>query len=64
MKKLLFLLALLFLISPVYAENVNVELYILNLGKFDVATGGFTADFYLDMYCEEGCDTGDFEFIN
>ena len=64
MKKLLFLLVLLFLISPVYAENVNVELYILNLGKFDVATGGFTADFYLDMYCEEGCDTGDFEFMN
>jgi len=65
MKKLLLLMLLLFSITPVYAANdINVELYVLNLGKFDVATGAFTADFYLDMYCEDGCDTGDFEFMN
>lgn len=64
MKKLLLLIFLLFLISPVYAKEVNVELYILNLGKFDVATGAFTADFYLDMYCDGKCTTGDFEFMN
>ncbi len=65
MKKLLLFVVLLFLISPVYAnENVNVELYVLNLGKFDVATGAFTADFYLDMYCKDGCNTGNFEFMN
>ncbi len=64
MKKLLLLIFLLFLISPVYAKDVNVELYVLNLGKFDVATGAFTADFYLDMYCDGKCTTGDFEFMN
>ena len=65
MKKLLLLMLLLFSITPVYAANdINVELYVLNLGKFDVATGAFTADFYLDMYCKDGCDTGDFEFMN
>ena len=65
MKKLLLLMLLLFSITPVYAANdINVELYVLNLGKFDVATGAFTSDFYLDMYCEDGCDTGDFEFMN
>jgi len=65
MKRLLLLIFLLSLITPVYAaDDVNVELYILNLGKFDVATGAFTADFYLDMYCENECNTGDFEFMN
>ncbi len=43
---------------------VNVSLYLLNLGKFDVSTGSFTADFYLSMTCEEECDPSGFEFVN
>jgi hypothetical protein len=39
-------------------------MYILNLGKFDVATGSFTADFYLNFQCEENCSPESFEFMN
>jgi hypothetical protein len=46
----------------VSAEEVQVGLYLLNLGKFDISTGTFTADFYLSMNCEENCS--DFEFMN
>jgi len=45
-------------------ENVEVGLYILNLGKFDVSTGAFTVDFYLDMKCDNECQPETFEFIN
>lgn len=44
--------------------DVQVGVYILNVGKFDVATGSFTVDFYLDMKCETECDPGRFEFTN
>jgi hypothetical protein len=45
-------------------NEVTVGLYMLNLGKFDVATGSFTADFYLDLQCSIDCSTTDFEFMN
>ncbi len=45
------------------AEEVQVGLYILNLGKFDVSTGAFTADFYLDLKCSTSCPES-FEFVN
>ena len=45
-------------------EDVEVGLYILNLGKFDVATGSFTADFYLSMKCNSNCSAENFEFMN
>ena len=44
--------------------EVNIGLYLLNLGKFDIATGSFTADFYLSMKCEKECPSYDFEFMN
>ncbi len=43
--------------------NVTVGLYLLNLGKFDVSTGAFTADFYLSFKCDEACNP-EFEFVN
>lgn len=66
MKKFLFLLTFLFLLIPFVAaqEDVQVGLYILNLGKFDIATGSFTADFYLSMKCETECSPENFEFMN
>ncbi|HZX44610.1 MAG TPA: hypothetical protein VFF28_02900 [Candidatus Nanoarchaeia archaeon] len=62
MKKLL-LISLLLLIMPVaFAEDVDVNVYLLNLGKYEISTGSFTADFYLSMKCESDC--GRFEFMN
>jgi hypothetical protein len=46
------------------AQDVQVGIYILNLGKFDVATGTFTADIYLSMKCNESCSPDKFEFMN
>jgi hypothetical protein len=34
------------------------------MGKYDVATGEYTADVYLDMKCSENCSNMDFEFMN
>ncbi|MDI6738079.1 MAG: hypothetical protein QME12_06215 [Nanoarchaeota archaeon] len=63
MKRILMLaLALLMLLPAASAQNVDVGLYILNLGKFDISSGAFTADFYLSMKCEGKCS--DFEFVN
>lgn len=45
-------------------KNVMAGLYLLNLGKFDIATGSFTADFYLSIKCENTCPSQDFEFMN
>jgi len=55
------------------ADEVQVGLYLLNLGKYELATGSFTADFYLDLKCaktdkannmDKACDFGSFEFMN
>jgi hypothetical protein len=63
MKKLYVLLLLGFCLLPFAAANeAQVGLYIINMGKFDISTGSFTADFYLSMVCSEKC--GDFEFMN
>jgi hypothetical protein len=52
------------LVAPIVcAQDVGVGLYVLNLGKFDVATGSFTVDFYIDFKCESNCSP-DFEFLN
>lgn len=45
-------------------QNVYVGLYLINLGRFDIATGSFTADFYLALECETACPKMDFEFMN
>jgi hypothetical protein len=45
-------------------DEINVGIYILNLGKFDISTGSFTVDFYLNLKCEEKCPEQDFEFMN
>lgn len=44
--------------------EIKVGIYVLNLGKFDVATGSFTADFYLSLKCDKVCPKQDFEFMN
>jgi len=68
MKKIKFLLTSLFVllsfIAPAMAQEVNIGLYVLNLGKFDISTGSFTADFYISMKCSQTCPQETFEFIN
>lgn len=50
--------------SAIAVQDVGVGIYALNLGKFDVATGGYTADFYLSLKCDSNCSPGNFEFAN
>ncbi len=64
MKKSLLLLLLLLLPVVAAQEEVQVGLYLLNLGKFDISTGSFTADFYLSMKCDTECSPEGFEFMN
>ncbi len=68
-KALLYPILFLFLSFSTFAqegatEEVSLGLYVLNLGKFDIATGTFTADFYLSMRCETECSIADLEFSN
>ncbi len=65
MKKIILLFLVLMLIPIVSAKPSEIEtsIYVLNLGKFDVSTGSFTADFYVSMKCDK-CEIGDFEFMN
>ena len=45
-------------------DKLGIGLYLLNVGKFDIATGAFTVDFYLSIKCPEGCTGQEFEFMN
>ncbi|MEM4625240.1 MAG: hypothetical protein QXJ28_00525 [Candidatus Pacearchaeota archaeon] len=45
-------------------KEVYVGVYVLNLGKFDIGTGSFTADFYLSLKCKNTCPDQEFEFMN
>ncbi|HLC57497.1 MAG TPA: hypothetical protein VJH95_02915 [Candidatus Nanoarchaeia archaeon] len=67
MRKLLLLLVVMLalgVVPVVDAGKEEIGLYMLNLGKFDVGTGAFTADFYLSMLCEQECSAAGFEFMN
>jgi hypothetical protein len=58
------LLAFFLLQQPALSQEVGVGVYVLNLGKFDITAGSFTADFYLSFKCENACPPDNFEFIN
>ncbi|MBI2662695.1 hypothetical protein HYX11_04515 [Candidatus Woesearchaeota archaeon] len=45
-------------------KEVKVGVYLLNLGKYEVATGSFTVDFYLSLKCNYNCSPENFEFMN
>ncbi|MEM4662491.1 MAG: hypothetical protein QXM75_00505 [Candidatus Diapherotrites archaeon] len=71
MKTKLFSLPLLLLIFITLLTNVasepqkvEVGIYVLNIGKFEVSTGSYTVDFYLSMKCDKPCDPSNFEFMN
>lgn len=58
------LLALPFTLAANEDKEVKVGLYLLNLGKYDVSSGSFTADFYLSLKCNYNCSPENFEFMN
>lgn len=62
-KGILFVAIAVLLAIPVMATDVNVGVYVLNLGKFDISTGSYTVDFYLSLSCDKECSP-DFEFMN
>ena len=67
MKKIILSIIIAFIISATIAsaqEEIGIGLYLLNLGKFEVATGAFTADFYLSIKCKEECPALKYEFMN
>jgi hypothetical protein len=56
---------LLLLLAPfAIAQDVDVGVYVLNIGKFDISTGSYTVDFYLSLKCSVDCSKVDYEFIN
>jgi len=44
--------------------EISVGFYLLSLSRFDLATGTFTADFYISLKCAGGCPPPEFEFVN
>ena len=64
-KGLLFLFGLLLgFLGSAEPVNVYVGVYVLNLGKFELATGAYTVDFYLSLRSQEPVEMEDFEFMN
>jgi len=64
-KVLAFIFVLLLMpVARASPEKVDVGLYLLDISKYDIRTGEFTADFYLDFKCSENCSPEGFEFMN
>lgn len=63
-KSIIYILVCSLLATAAFAADVNVGVYVLNLGKFDASTGSFTADFYLSLRCDKECQPQNFEFMN
>jgi hypothetical protein len=64
-KGLIFLFGLLLgFLGSAEPAKVYVGVYVLNLGKFELATGAYTVDFYLSLRSQKPVEMGDFEFMN
>lgn len=44
--------------------QVRVGVYVLNLGRFDLASGSYTVDFYLSLRSDRPVPMDEFEFMN
>ena len=53
-------------IPSVFAEqdNIYIGLYVLGVDNYDVETGSYNADFYLDFKCRTNCTIEQFEAVN
>ncbi|MEM0475506.1 MAG: hypothetical protein QW343_01805, partial [Candidatus Norongarragalinales archaeon] len=58
---LVFLLTFLAFFNAAQPIQVRTSVYVLNLGKFEVSTGSYTIDFYLNFECDSECNP-QFEF--
>jgi len=45
-------------------RGVEAGIYVLNLGKLDVASGAYTVDFYLSLKSADPIPDNSFEFLN
>src|SRR3989338_8246400 len=65
MRKIVLLTALLFFLfaSQAFAQTASIGAYVLNVGKYELATGSYTIDFYLSIKCDQKCDPN-IEFMN
>jgi hypothetical protein len=45
-------------------REVKFGIYILNIGKLDLGSGGFTVDFYLSLISDDPIPDNSFEFLN
>lgn len=54
------------LLPSVFAEqeDIYVGLYVLGMDHYDLSTGSYNMNFYLDFKCNTSCDIQDFEMIN
>ena len=50
--------------APEPPQVVEVGVYVMNVGKFELATGSFTIDFYLTLKSDRAIPDGAFEFMN
>jgi hypothetical protein len=50
--------------APEAPQVVDVGVYVMNVGKFELATGSFTIDFYLTLKSDRAIPDGSFEFMN
>src|SRR5688572_28851422 len=50
--------------APEPPQVVDVGVYVMNVGKFELATGSFTIDFYLTLKSDRPIPDGAFEFMN
>jgi hypothetical protein len=50
--------------SALAAEEIKVGTYLLNIGKYDISTGSYTADFYLWFRWNGTYSPENFEFMN
>src|SRR3990172_6557202 len=45
-------------------QEVQVGVYVLSLGKLDISSGSFAADFYLSLKSKTDIPDNSFEFLN
>jgi hypothetical protein len=66
MKFFYILLIFFFSFANLFSETIYVGIYIVNMGKFDVSSGNFTADFYLTLKTKSKpkYPLDSFEFMN
>lgn len=50
--------------APPRPARVYVGLYLLTLGRLDLASGSYSADFFLTFRCDAPCTLPEFEFLN